>query len=244
MKIIGHRGARNEAPENTIEGFIHAQLNGCHDFELDIQLSSDGELVVYHDSTLKRTSGITGKVRHSSYAKLKSIDSRYNTPGWHSPCYIPHLQAVIDSVPLTKSWQFEVKSDNRHTLKLIISRLQQLIDFNDLYDKATVTSANRWILAEIKRLSPEIRTGYVGEFRYRRPFRTAQALACDLLVLNDRLVSPLLIQKAKAKQIEVSCWTVNNLKRMEALKAMGVDSVITDIPSSAIEHFDILNPPS
>ncbi len=237
MKIIGHRGARNEAPENTVSGFLHAQAQGCLDFELDIQLSSDGELVVYHDSNLTRTSGLAGKVKHTPYAKLKNIDARNNTPGWHSPCYIPHLKDVLDSVPSTESWQLEVKTDHRHILKLIVKRLQGLYQEYDLYQKAYVTSANRWILKELKRLSPEIKTGYVAEYRYLRPLRTAVALDCDLLVINERLLSSALLKRAKALKLEVSCWTVNQIDRMEVLKKMGVDSIITDIPSSALKHF-------
>jgi glycerophosphoryl diester phosphodiesterase len=237
MEIIGHRGARNEAPENTVEGFIFAQQHGCLHFELDIQLSSDNELVVYHDTNLKRTSGLQGKVKHTSYATLKTIDSRQNTPGWHSPCYIPHLQDVLDSVPNTKSWQLEVKSDHRHSLKIIIKRLQELYHKYDLYNHATVTSSNRWILKELRRLSPNIRTGYVAEYRYRRPLKTALSLGCSLLVINDRLLNARLLRKAKQHKLEVSCWTVNDLHRMSKLYEMGVDSVITDIPRKAIEHF-------
>ncbi|KZY63666.1 hypothetical protein A3735_25855, partial [Oleiphilus sp. HI0061] len=217
MIIIGHRGARNEAPENTVTGFIHAQSNGCLDFELDIQLSSDGELVVYHDRNLSRTSNLQGKIAHYPYSFLSKVDSRHNTPGWHSPCYIPHLQEVVDSVPNTRSWQFEVKNDHRHVLKLIVKRLQDFFRSNNLYDKATVTSASRWILHEINRLSPEIDTGYVAEYRYRRPLKTAVSLDCKLLVINNRLISPTLLRNAKSYGLEVSCWTVNSIERMETL---------------------------
>lgn len=236
MKVIGHRGARNEAPENTVAGFIHAQKNGCQHFELDLQLSADGQLVVYHDRDLMRTSGVPGKIKHTPYSTLRITDARHNTPGWHSPCYIPHLQDVIDAVPKTLSWQLEVKSDHRHVLKIVIRRLIDIFADNELNDHATVTSSNRWFLAEIKRLAPNIKTGYVAEFRYRRPLRTAVSLGCNLLVINDSLLSSPLLRKAKKFGLEVSVWTVNDLRRIEALQIKGVDSIITDIPSSVIRH--------
>jgi glycerophosphoryl diester phosphodiesterase len=237
MKIIGHRGARNEAPENTVPGFVHAHKQGCMHFELDVQLSSDRELVVYHDKSLKRTSGLLGKIKHTPYSQLKTIDARLNTPGWHSPCYIPHLQEVVDCVPKVKSWQIEVKTDTRHALKIVIRKLQQFFLLNDFYDMATVTSSNKWLLKEIKNVSPHIQTGYVAESRYRDSVKTSLSLGCSLLVLNERLATPKLIKYAQRNGLEVSCWTVNNAARMAQLRKLGVDSIITDEPSQTIQQY-------
>lgn len=106
MIIVGHRGARKEAPENTVAGFVHAVRNGCRYFELDIQLSKDHELVVFHDTSLKRTTGQRGKLGSHEFESLRCLDARLNTPYWPSPCPIPNLRQVIDSAPQAKHWQF------------------------------------------------------------------------------------------------------------------------------------------
>lgn len=60
--IYGHRGAKGEAPENTLASFQRCLEHGVNRCELDLHLSRDGELMVIHDPTLKRTTGRRGKV--------------------------------------------------------------------------------------------------------------------------------------------------------------------------------------
>ena len=236
MIIVGHRGARNEAPENTVEGFVHAQQQGCQYFELDIQLSADHELVVFHDTSLKRTTGKRGKLIHQPYSHLKTLDASVNTPNWHH-CNIPNLQKVVNATPHTLHWQFEVKTDSRQRLKILTQHLYHFIIENNLRDKVTVTSSNRWFLAHIKNLHPELSTGYVAEYRFHDPVKTAQKLACDMLAMSVSLASERTVKSAKQAALNVSCWTVNDLPKMEVLKGYGVDSIITDLPTMALEHF-------
>lgn len=237
MKIIGHRGARNEAPENTVEGFIHAQRNGCKHFELDIQLSADNELIIYHDKTLKRTSGIDKKIRQLTYSTLSTIDARLNTPGWDSPCNICSLEDVVNAVPDTESWQFEVKTDGRNTLNILADKLIRFIDTHDLYLQCHVTSSNKWFLKEIKSREGKIKTGFVCEYLYQRPINTCQNIGADLLALNEKLATPKIVSNANSSDIEVSCWTVNSTQRIDYLLNIGIHSIITDLPSAMIDHY-------
>lgn len=239
MKIIGHRGARNEAPENTVESFVHAFEQGCRDFELDIQLSADKVLMVYHDKTLKRTSGINEKLSKLACSTLTETDARLNTPGWPEPCYIASLASVFNAVPNTRSWQFEVKTDSRNVLTIIAERLIDFIKQYALYDKCHVTSTNKWFLKQLKLKEPRINTGFVCEFLYQRPTATCLDIGANLLALNEALASAKLVAQAKAKNIEVSCWTVNRTERIDQLLTLGVESIITDLPSSMLSHYGL-----
>ena len=197
IKIIGHRGARNEAPENTIEGFEHATKNNCKHFELDIQLSLDKELIIYHDKTLKRTSGLNDKISQVPYSQLSKTDSRLNTPGWASPCYISKLEDVYLSVQDTLSWQFEVKTDRRDSLTIIIEKLSKFIKDYDLYEKCHVTSTNKWFLKKLKEKNSKIETGFVCEYLYQRPVQSCIDIGASLLALNQKLASKKLWQPLK-----------------------------------------------
>ena len=70
MRLIGHRGARGEAPENTLSGFRYLRRLGVHAVELDILVSADGELVVIHDGFLDRTTTSHGRVGISSNSRV------------------------------------------------------------------------------------------------------------------------------------------------------------------------------
>ena len=67
--IYGHRGAKGEAPENTLASFEQCLQHGVRRCELDLHLSRDGELMVIHDPTLKRTTGRRGKVAQHDAAE-------------------------------------------------------------------------------------------------------------------------------------------------------------------------------
>ncbi len=237
MKIIGHRGARNEAPENTVESFRHAFENGCRHFELDIQLSADKELIVYHDKTLKRTSGINKKLSSLPYHQLSVLDARLNTPGWPTPCHIAKLESVYQAVAATESWQFEVKTDRRDTLAIIADKLSEFIAQHDLFERCHVTSTNKWFLSLIKSKTDRIRTGYVCEFLYQRPISSCVEIKAELLVLNHKLATAKLVAQASLKHLEISCWTVNTIERIDQLLTMGIKSIITDEPTRMLKHY-------
>ena len=94
--IYGHRGAKGEAPENTLSSFQECLKHGVRRCELDLHLSKDGELMVIHDPTLKRTTERRGKVVEHSAAELVTYDARKGGPGWIKPCPIPTLEELFE----------------------------------------------------------------------------------------------------------------------------------------------------
>lgn len=235
MLIVGHRGARNEAPENTVAGFVHAQQRGCLYFELDIQLSADHELVVFHDTSLKRTTGCRGKLANFPYRHLRTLDASLSRPNWHTYSPIPSLQSVVNAAPHTLGWQFEVKTDSRQRLSILMQKLHQFIMMNNLRDTVTVTSSNRWFLQQMSVCHPDIATGYVAEIPFLDPVKIAIKLKCSLLAISNKIAHQSTIDQANQAGLHVSCWTINNLDRMRELSHLGVQSIITDLPSLAIK---------
>ena len=74
-KIIGHRGAMGEYPENTLGSIELALKKGCDGVEIDVHLSLDAELVVIHDSTLMRTTKEEGLVKEKKFYDLRKLDA-------------------------------------------------------------------------------------------------------------------------------------------------------------------------
>ena len=75
LRVGGHRGASALAPENTMASFRMAAAAGADYLELDVQLSLDGELMVFHDETLERTSDGHGRMDGMSAAELARLDA-------------------------------------------------------------------------------------------------------------------------------------------------------------------------
>ncbi|MGO1500005.1 MAG: glycerophosphodiester phosphodiesterase [Marinobacter sp.] len=238
MIVYGHRGAKGEAPENTLPGFRHAYRQGIRHFELDLVLSKDGRPVVIHDLTTDRTTGQKGNVGQYTAAELSQMDARRNTTSWPSKTGIVELEVLLDQFDEVEHFQLEVKKDTRARLNILGNRLTEIIQSRNLYQTAAITSTDTWFLKEMRRRNKRIRTGLVSERRFPRPLGLATRLGCKYLCINWKMCSPELVENAHRKDMHVSCWTVNSIQDMLRLEAMGVDSIITDYPTSTRMFFD------
>ena len=233
--LYGHRGARGEAPENTLPSFRQALNAGVTRMELDLHLSSDRELIVIHDPTLKRTTGLRGKVAQHTAEHLTQIDARLGLPGWPTPCPIPTLRQLFQSFPEIEHYQLEVKSGSITQSRIVLNAISALVEEFGLGDRVVVTSGSRTLLKVAKNAGFGLPTGLVEEYGLLDPLRSALRYGCQFLVLNWKLCSPERIRSAQRHGLHVSVWTVNDPELMRKLVAMGVDSIITDVPHLAVD---------
>ena len=231
--IYGHRGARGEAPENTLVAFQSCLAHGVRRCELDLHLSRDGQLVVIHDPTLRRTTGHAGKVAEHTAADLHSLDARRNGPGYTEPAPIPTLQELFEQCPF-EHWQLEIKSASRTRAARSVQAVEALARQYGQLDKITVTSSSREVLRALQRLTPKLSRGLIAEYDRLDPIKVAKANGCGLLVLYWALCTPERVARAHRQGLQVSVWTVNNPELMKRLAAMEVDSIITDYPGLAV----------
>lgn len=109
-RIVAHRGASHEAPENTLAAFKRAWALGCEGVELDVRLSKDGEVVVFHDETTLRIGGVDRPVEEQTLAELRAID----VGAWKHIRYqgerIPTLAEALATIPGGRTMFVEIKS--------------------------------------------------------------------------------------------------------------------------------------
>lgn len=234
MLIYGHRGARAEAPENTLPSFAKALEAGVTRVELDLHLSADNQLVVIHDPTLQRTTGIKGKVASLNADKLTGIDARYGLQDWPEPCPIPTLEQIFQTFPQFEHYQLEVKSGSRSQARPVLEAIVELVDRYQLQDKVVITAASRHLLRYARDSSCPLPTGLVEEYGLLDPVRSAVRYQCQFLALSWKLCTPARVAQAQRHGLHVSVWTVNEPELMLKLRDMGVDSLITDVPQLAV----------
>ena len=233
--LYGHRGARGEAPENTLASFHRSLEAGVNRVELDLHLSSDHQLMVIHDPTLKRTTGRRGRVAQHTAQELTGIDARTGLPGWPDPCPIPTLEQLFKELPEIEHYQLEVKSGSASQSRIVLNALLELIDRHQLRDRVVVTSSSRTLLKYARQTDFPLETGLVEEYGFLDPIKSALRYGCRYLILNWQLCTPARIRQAREKGLHVSVWTVNEPQMMLDLVDMGVDSIITDLPHLAVE---------
>lgn len=231
MLIYGHRGAKGDAPENTLPGFRLCLDAGVTRCELDLQLSRDNQLMVIHDPNLKRLSGDRVRVRQKTAAELKKYDVCRSVPGW-SNCQIPTLPQLLACCAFDH-WQLEVKPLSRKKSVIAVQAIAGLAEEFELHDMLCITSSSKHVLKAAREHAPQLARGLVAENAYIDPVTVALRHDCSLLALNWKLCSEKRVQKARRNGLHVSAWTVNEPGLMLALAQRGVDSLITDFPGLA-----------
>ena len=238
MIVYGHRGAKGEAPENTLPGFTHAYQHGVRNFELDLVLSKDGVPVVVHDLTVDRTTDQKGNIASYTAAELAGMDARRNVTEWPRKTGIPSLEHLLDQFDDLEHLQLEVKKDVGPRLNILCNRLTEIIQRNDLYRTVVVTSSEPKFLREIRRRDRNIRIGLVAERKFPKPLNLARRLGCEYFCAKWKILNRSMVEQAQRMDMHVSAWTVNRIHDMLVLEKMGVDSIITDFPTSTRMYFD------
>ncbi len=235
-QIFGHRGARRAAPENTLPAFQIALDMGVDGLELDVQLSSDGQLVVIHDFTLERTTNGSGLVSDLSAAELAALDAGSYLSADYADAGVPTLQEVLDLVGDSCRVNVEIKSVDPEGGPAV-EPLAELIRARGLYDQVIVSSFNPISLIKMRWADPRVRLGLLYEVRLPPHLQYAwftSILNPEAIHPQSPLVNEEVMQWARARGLEVNAWTVNVIDEARRLAALGVDALITDIPDVLI----------
>jgi len=230
--VLGHRGAPEAAPENTIPSFLAALELGADGVELDIVKTADGELVVIHDFEVDRVTDGTGDVREMTLEEVKALDAG----SWFSEEFggtrIPTLAEVFDALPSDVPVNIEIKSVSLGT-DGIEKVLAAFVAERALHDRIVVSSFNPISLWRVKRADPDIPTALL----YAPELPTFLADGWGIpIVLPDALhpeksmVDAAYVQEAHSRGQRVNVWTVNDSAEMARLIGLGVDGIITDRP--------------
>lgn len=236
MRLIGHRGARGEAPENTLSGFRYLRGLGVRAVELDILVSADQQLVVIHDSFIDRTTLSHGRVDALTAAELAAVNAtRRRFPDWPEIGGVPSLRDVMEVLRDFEHVQFEVKARSEEEALFVAEAFPPLWREFGFGDRAFTTSFNPHYLDYVRQAAPEIPRGFLFELDFSLdPVAIAKALGCRSLGPHQERCTPDLVASANEAGLTVSTWTVNRIARMRELAEMGVDGVITDLPALAL----------
>lgn len=151
MKILAHRGASFDAPENTQAAVELGFRQGADGVEFDIQLSSDGELVLMHDRTLERTTRDPRRVVDLTSAELDRLDAgSWKGPQWAGQ-KVPTLGKILDLVPAGKAVYIEAKTGPE-----IAEPLARLLSGRSSVAETWVISKHAETISEFHRLLPAV----------------------------------------------------------------------------------------
>lgn len=247
--VIAHRGGRGLWPENSLFAFERASALGVDMLEMDLHRSSDGELVVIHDSTLERTTDGQGPVAALSLEQLQSLDAgyRWTADGGQSYPYrgqgirIPAFAEVLERFP-DSAKVIEIKVPDVG----LEMQLCDLLEANGQRERVIVGSFYERSLSLFRERCPGVATS-------AGPTSIRLLLALDWLGLGSllspsyqslqiperhsglRIASDSLLQTALDRGLNVQLWTINEQPAMRRLLDLGAHGLITDYPDRALQ---------
>lgn len=234
MRLVGHRGARFEAPENTLEGFRYAIGLGLPAVEFDIRMSLDGELVIMHDETVDRTTDGVGKVADLTLAELKQLDARSIHTTWSDACRIPTFDETLGVVGELPVILVEIKRDTPERLDVIVPKTIEALRRHDLEHQALIISFEPYALQLARDGAPEIVRGYIGNWDTSAFLDRARELRCGWVNPYHPTASRELVAQAKAEGFGVSSWPTNTSDDVDGVLALDPDELTSDAPTTII----------
>ncbi len=232
LEIIAHRGFSKVAPENTLAAFQSAIQHDADSIEFDLQLSLDGVPIIFHDETLDRITGSSGKIKDKKIEELKKLDAGY----WFSEQFtgqkIPTLAEALDIFKSIKKYlYFDVKPHCQWSTFAIEEFIHSLTASN-LIEKCIITSFNEPFLAQVRQACPEIQIGYFITDITEYPQKLNQAKIVGNAILSSwykvLLENPNWVEQSYNQNVSVVAWTVDRPEHLKQLIDIGVKRIITN----------------
>lgn len=228
IRVTSHRGFSAGVPENTLPAIEKAIEEQADYVEVDVRMTKDGELVLLHDDSLKRTTGLNKKVWQLTYEEV----SRQDAGSWKDKVYtgtkIPTLREVFELCKGKVNLNLDLKYRNAE--EGLEEKVAALIEEYEMQWQCVISSTSLTALENIKQINPDIRTGYITYQIYRGYFYND---SIDFFSVRSNLVTKTVSSEVHKAGKEIHVWTVNAKRELERMKLVGVDNVITDDPSYA-----------
>ena len=229
MRILGHRGASHDAPENTLVAFALALEQGADGVELDARLCGSGEAVVFHDETLERLTGRSGAVRDTPWSVLSTL----RVSGAGGPAApIPLLSEVLERLPRRAWINVELKAE-RWSDTAVAEVAGALLEAGGHSEHVVVSSFQPICLLRLAMRFPGLRRGLLLDPDHSLALQTGLYLP---LVGRDAVhpaaghFDRIDVDRWHRSGREVAAWTVDDPGQARLLREWGVDSCITNRP--------------
>jgi glycerophosphoryl diester phosphodiesterase len=227
-RIIAHRGASIEAPENTLAAFALAARQGATMWELDLRRTADGQLVVFHDRSTERFERPGRVVATLTLAELQRLDVG-------SGERIPTL-AEVCALAREQGCELDVELKERGCEAALIATLRD----QGALAGTLASSFAIDILQQLWSQEPLLRRALLMGPRSMRPHPLWRRRHLPALLRGvgayawaphrSLLIFPWVIRAIRREGFQIYVWTVNRPRLAQRLAALGAEGLITDLP--------------
>ena len=240
MKVIAHRGASGEYPENSLIAFQQAISQGCHGIELDVQWHPEGELFLLHDRYLNKLTNSHGKLTDYSLQQLANIKIKDQPLAILSQA----LATINGQCPINIEVKSSVSSPKE--LSAIVNALDKTLTqaINNgfcCYSDIIISSFNHQLLACCQQLLPQVKRAALLACS---PLSIASLIdSLEVVSINPSIdcLTASLVNDIHALGKAVWVYTVDHEEDIAQCLSLGVDAVFSNYPARTIQTINYLS---
>jgi glycerophosphoryl diester phosphodiesterase len=223
VKVIAHRGASGERPENTPSAYRLAIAQGADMIEIDLHKSRDGVIPITHDETLGHLGG-RGEIADATWAEIRALDAGEGER-------VPSLQEVLDEFGPQIPFNLELKVSSRGPYAGLEAATLAEVERRGLLARTLFSSFYDSVLAELREQSADARLALLISRRSEAAWAArAKRLGAEALNPELALVTPELVRAAHGEGLAVHVFTVDPEAAMRRMFDLGVDGLFTNFP--------------
>lgn len=226
LLVGGHRGHLSQVRENTIPNFEEVCGRGIAHIEIDVQLTGDDQVVIYHDLNLAERSPLTGRIYDYTLAQLQAafeINTVDEVLAWARPR--EQLIAI------------EIKTQHlfmQQQVQRLGERLVELLEKHDFQDYSFVFSTDYSVLKRIKTADPRVNLGLIVPFVPADPVKLMQEMDAIIYLCYFEGMSEDIVQALHSAGYYADGSVVNDRERLELALKLGVDLIESDHPEEIL----------
>lgn len=217
MKIIGHRGAKGLAPENTIASLLKAVEHKADEIEFDVRVTSDNVPVLHHDPDIVDPSGTVLSIAHTPYKTLLE----------HKPDLATFAEA-FKALPKNTNLVIEVKP--HVALNPVVSDLQHALNSGWSTNKLAIASFDFTVLRALHYTFPEVKMVVNERWSGVRAHYRARAVNATRVTMNQQWLWSGFIRSVSNSNIELVAYTLNDPVKVRRWAKYGLAGIVTDYP--------------
>ena len=224
--LIAHRGASAVAPEGTRAAIREAIRAQADMVELDVQMTRDGRLVIFHDERLERTTDGSGRLSAARYAQVAGLDAG----SWFHPRFTGERVLLVSQalrlIPPRLRINLELKRTSRR--RALLRRVTRLIRWTRQARRLVVSSFDAALLAPLGR---QLACALLCRRHPERSLQHAIRLRCAAWHPHVSVATPARIRRAHAAGLKVNVWVVDDPGKARQLLRWGADGIFTNDPA-------------
>ena len=229
VMVIGHRGGRAEFEENTLAAFKSSFEKGVRGYETDIRMTADGELVILHDASLKRMTGVDLDVEKSTRKEIKKIKTKQGNP----ILFLDELVKYFRGSDIAYI-EWEMKSNNytEEQLKVYCDKAYKLIMGGKPEGAFYIFSSfDHRSLKTMKELHPDAECMLItSEPVSEKTIETTKSLGLKRVACGVQGTSRRAVTEAHEQGLIINLWPGASIEDFQLALALGADIACTDYP--------------